>query len=716
MDDKYFNLSFKKNWRKNMNKKIILSLFLVLLVAISVSTVAAADDAAAADAEPISADIDEVALTAEDEGANVGETTGTTIEVTEETPEAIQSAIDSANDGDTISLKENGVYDVGSTNFQILKNVTIKGNNATINVDGAGQGGQGGTFVTAAAGISFDGINFVNTNGHKNYGEAISGVAIKLTIKNSVINNCKFLDFKSGVDGSKAGFCTISNCYFNGSSTKVTNGGTKESGTKAIGLMTCNDIDVIDCIFEGQILDGVSIASGSSNIMIKGCQFIDNVYSIYFGGASTIGCSILENQFIRCGYCLDANGNILFKDTPVISTQKAANGYSVKDNTIVATDGSIFIKAESGNTAHGYPSQIGDINITGNTLTADEGANPETITFAYILSNKGPLNPYAPIVITGNTLEAGVTPVTVWYADWGSPANGAVIPAVDPASTFINVKQVASADGKITIELLDTNGAPVSGATVTYTVNGGEEQILTTDEDGIAIADITEDGTVSFAYAGDDKHKESASSVNYVSTALPKIATVIVAPNLETTAFDYNIDSRIGKFFEVTLKDEEGNLLTDKKVQIGFNGVIYNKTTDENGVAKLQINLGNKGEYTFAIYFAEDEKYNSSFVVAKITVKKQTPKLTAPAKTFSASAKTKTLTATLKTASGNALANKKVTFTVNGKTYTATTNNKGVATVKVSLNKKGTYTATVKYAGDTNRYDAVTSTAKVVIK
>ena len=71
----------------------IVSLFLVLLVAISVSTVAAADDAAAADAEPISADIDEVALTAEDEGANVGETTGTTIEVTEETPEAIQSAI-----------------------------------------------------------------------------------------------------------------------------------------------------------------------------------------------------------------------------------------------------------------------------------------------------------------------------------------------------------------------------------------------------------------------------------------------------------------------------------------------------------------------------------------------------------------------------------------------------------------------------------------------
>ena len=59
--------------------------------------------------------------------------------------------------------------------------------------------------------------------------------------------------------------------------------------------------------------------------------------------------------------------------------------------------------------------------------------------------------------------------------------------------------------------------------------------------------------------------------------------------------------------------------------------------------------------------------------------------------------------------------NKKVTFTVNGKTYTATTNSKGVATVKITLNKKGTYKYTAKFEGD-SLYNAVTKKAKLTIK
>ena len=52
---------------------------------------------------------------------------------------------------------------------------------------------------------------------------------------------------------------------------------------------------------------------------------------------------------------------------------------------------------------------------------------------------------------------------------------------------------------------------------------------------------------------------------------------------------------------------------------------------------------------------------------------------------------------------------------VNKKKYTAKTNKKGVATVKVKLSKKKTYTFTVKFAGD-KTYVAVKKTGKVVIK
>ena len=89
--------------------------------------------------------------------------------------------------------------------------------------------------------------------------------------------------------------------------------------------------------------------------------------------------------------------------------------------------------------------------------------------------------------------------------------------------------------------------------------------------------------------------------------------------------------------------------------------------------------------------------------------------MTVPSKSYAASAKTKPLTATFKSASGKVVAGKSITFTVNGKTYTAKTNSKGVATVNVSLNKKGTYSFTAKYAGD-GTYAAISKTAKLVIK
>ncbi|ADC46190.1 adhesin-like protein [Methanobrevibacter ruminantium M1] len=192
-------------------------------------------------------------------------------------------------------------------------------------------------------------------------------------------------------------------------------------------------------------------------------------------------------------------------------------------------------------------------------------------------------------------------------------------------------------------------------------------------------------------------------------------ATQIIYKDMETTAIDTKVDGRIGKYFNVILKDSEGNILANKPIQIGFNGKVYNRTTDENGSAKLQINLIKADIYTFAICYLGDDDYNGSFVVSKITVKAQKGTLTVPNKSYKATTKTKTLSATFKAASGKVLANKKVSFVVNGKTYSAKTNAKGVATVNVSLNKKGTYSFVAKFAGD-NTYAAVSKKAKLTIK
>ena len=103
----------------------------------------------------------------------------------------------------------------------------------------------------------------------------------------------------------------------------------------------------------------------------------------------------------------------------------------------------------------------------------------------------------------------------------------------------------------------------------------------------------------------------------------------------------------------------------------------------------------------------------------KVTVNKQATKATFAKKTFKVKATKKIsftlISFTLKDSKGKAIAKKKITFKVNGKTYTAKTNSKGVATVKIVIKKKGKFTATAKFAGDTT-YKAVSKKATITIK
>jgi hypothetical protein len=679
-----------------MNKKIILSLLAVFIVAISLSAVSAADDVAVDDVIT-DAGIDEVVAVEEPAAAD----DAVLADGEEKTGDDIQTAIDNAEDGGEVDLGVDQVYNVadGKT-FNITKKVTIKGTNVIIKASGASQGGSGALFIANVAGTGFDGITFVNTDGKKNYGEAISGYAIQLAIENGTVNNCKFLDWSSGVYGRGAAFCTITNSYFNGSSTKVTNGGSKESGTKAVNLMGSHDITVKGCTFEGQVLDAISIASNSGNNIMTDNTFIENCYAIYFGGASTQGCVIANNSFIRCGWCEDAEGNVIFKDLPVISTQKAANGYIIADNTIEATEGSIFMKAESGNTAHGYPSAIGDINITGNTLTVAEGANPATITFMYILSNQGQLSPYAPINISGNTIAEGVTPVTVWYADWGSETDP-VFPAADPVATSIIIKDISTATKKVTIELVDVNGAAQAGKEISYSINGGATQTGETDADGLFTIDVAEDGVIALAFAGDEELKAAETSINFASTAV-KTTPTITASAMTATA-------KIAKYYTITLKDSTGKALVGESVTFYFNGKTTTVKTDENGKAKLSINVATKGNYQIAVSYLGNDKNNAVTTAKNIKVNVQATKATFKKATLKVK-KVKSVKFTLKDSKGKAIKGKKITIKVNGKTFSAKTNAKGVATIKVKVTKKGKFLATAKFAGD-NTYKAITKKA-----
>lgn len=195
----------------------------------------------------------------------------------------------------------------------------------------------------------------------------------------------------------------------------------------------------------------------------------------------------------------------------------------------------------------------------------------------------------------------------------------------------------------------------------------------------------------------------------------PKVETTLTAKDLTVTTVNTAVDGKIGKYLSFTLKDSYGEALAGKQVIIVLNNVEYKVKTNSNGVAKVQVNIAKAGTYTATAYFMGEEGFGPAYKKVKVTVKKQTAKLTTTKKTYKANAKTKTLTATFKSAKGKAIKGKKISFKVNGKTYTATTNAKGVATVKVKLTKKGSYTFTASFAGDST-YNKISKKAKLVIK
>lgn len=142
-------------------------------------------------------------------------------------------------------------------------------------------------------------------------------------------------------------------------------------------------------------------------------------------------------------------------------------------------------------------------------------------------------------------------------------------------------------------------------------------------------------------------------------------------------------------FYNVTLIDSNTNsTLKNKTVNLIINNVVYNATTDSNGVASVNLNL-KPGTYTAVAFFEGDDTHQTINLTSSVKVT-STIKASNLSKYYKGSTK---YTASFFDSYGNVLANTNVTITVNGKSYTKKTNDKGVASLSISL-KPGTYKVT----------------------
>ena len=285
---------------------------------------------------------------------------------------------------------------------------------------------------------------------------------------------------------------------------------------------------------------------------------------------------------------------------------------------------------------------------------------------------------------------------------------------VDAPIPVIQVDIVVTAEpDQVIIKLIDENGNPVEGKAV-VAIDGVSQEVNVTG--GIATIPASAGyHNINVVYEGDDTHAGTAVMKDIVVVLPQRIGTIMTISRSKTITYNSTLDNRSDYLIYATLTDEYGNPLANKQVSLAAHGGIYNMTTNSKGQVRFYVAHSVKGVCTQALSFLGDEKYDASFVATNVQIEAQTVKFAVAKKTYKASAKTKKLTATLKNSKGKALAGKKVVFTVNGKKYTATTNSKGVATVKVSITKKGTYKVTATFAGD-KTYKKATRTNKLVIK
>ena len=258
--------------------------------------------------------------------------------------------------------------------------------------------------------------------------------------------------------------------------------------------------------------------------------------------------------------------------------------------------------------------------------------------------------------------------------------------------------------------LRDENGTELANKEVQVSFNG-KNQTVTTDENGWGTARIKADTEGSYdvevTFEGDDDYYGISQSA---TIKLIKQKTSFVAPDRTV----YVRDMSRGYKYSAILKDNYGKPLANKKVLFIFNGEKQVSYTDENGWATVTLKADTAGTQTVTIKFAGDRCYQETSTTRTIKIVREPSKLTVPEKSFNAANKNKKVTATLKSKSGNPIYGAKVTLTVNGKTYSATTNSIGAAVFNIDLTKLGIFDAVVKFA-ESRFYAATTTTSKIII-
>lgn len=249
---------------------------------------------------------------------------------------------------------------------------------------------------------------------------------------------------------------------------------------------------------------------------------------------------------------------------------------------------------------------------------------------------------------------------------------------------------------KFYVVLIDENGTYIKGKEIKFTVDNQSYSGIT-DSSGRAYVDVVlSQGfhDIGAIFSGDDTYKKSS------------VKTTLVISGNSTYLFALNCTKnyRNGTQFYVQLVDSYSNPLANRTVSITINGRTYNRTTDVNGWATMNINL-QPGEYEALCAYYGPQKSDNAFAKAVIKV---LPTILADnlVKYYLNGSQ---FHVKVIDGSGNPIVNTNVSMNINGVFYVRQTNSEGIATLNIKL-WSGKYILTVH-----NPYDGLLKSFDVTV-
>ena len=579
------------------------------------------------------------------------------------------------------------------------------------------------------------------THNHAQYGGAIYSHEYESYysrfISNTIINDSRFAENTA----DNVGGCIYSMGKVNVNHTEFRNNSAIYGGA----VYGNDEINIIKSIFTDNIAGqsgGAVYMSGNGNHTVINCEFTNNTSN--FGGAIFA----LNNAEISYS---------LFKDNTGHSYGGAIDFYKNGTYTLTASSfeansanygGAIYIYAPD-EESMAYLN-VSKCNFTQNNALRSGGAfysdastkikesnlTNNTATWGSALYSTGYISVDNTNITSGQDIP--VIEYSYHYSD-ENPAYG----KLDLKNNTIDVKgeivhyNVNGIDSSMLLYLVFANLNTVKGKTVSicrleddegnsvYTTGLGKLNITLTDQsknriqlllnyskdyEGYYLDTSSLDYgtyTISGTLTNDQLKYSTKPAVLQITDEFGRTAPAIITAALTKV---YGKSDKL----VITLKDSTGNVISDAPLSVKINGKTTFLVTDSKGHDSMKINLA-PNTYYAQISFEDNGYYTSAHTTVKVTVKKATPKLTAKKKTFKIKAKSKKYTITLKNNLGKVMKKVKVTIKVKGKTYTAKTNSKGIATFKLKLTKKGTFKATVTYKGS-KYYNKVSKKVKITFK